>query len=79
VLQEQLAIAAGTAEGLKALGLIRPEYVWLPNSASTTTQWLIANGYRQDVQTERSFVAVRTDLPRVMPYIGTSSACFPGP
>ena len=56
-----------------------PEYVWLPNDSTATAKWLLANGYREDVRTERSFVAARSDLPPLTPYLGTSSGCFPGP
>jgi hypothetical protein len=79
VLHEQLAISAGTAEGFKALARIQPEYVWLPNSAPGVAKWLTDNGYRQEIQTKRSFVAVRGDLPPLTAYAGSSSGCFPGP
>jgi hypothetical protein len=79
-LQEQFAIAAGAPEGLAALERISPEYVWLPSPhGDRTAAWLVDHGYRLDVQTSRSFVAVRADLPRVMPVATAGSDCFPGP
>jgi hypothetical protein len=78
-LQEQHAIAEGSPEGVRALERIRPEYVWLPTSSTVAAKWLLANGYREEVRTDRSFVAARTDLPPLTAYTGTSSGCFPGP
>jgi hypothetical protein len=79
VLHEQLAIAAGAPEGVAALERIRPEYVWLPAESSTAANWLREHGYREAVRTERSFVAVREDLPLPSPLTGQTSGCFPGP
>ena len=77
---EQQAIAQGKPEGLAALGRIAPEYVWLPTEAAATARWLPANGYRMEVQTPRSFIAVRRDLPPLPGRVAdASSTCFPGP
>jgi hypothetical protein len=80
-LDEHAAILAGAPEGLQLLSRWRPEYVWLPATSAATKTWLGENGYRYDVETERSFVAVRADLPRLTPALPPSVAepmCFPG-
>jgi len=77
---EQQAIVEGTPAGIAALERIAPEYVWLPSAATATARWLTTNGYRLEVQTPRSFIAVRQDLPALPGHVATaSSGCFPGP
>jgi hypothetical protein len=80
-LREQLAIALGRPDGLAALERLRPEYVWLPWSPSRpTAEWLETHGYRLDVRTDRSFVAVRDDVPRIeagAPAPDADQLCFP--
>jgi hypothetical protein len=78
-LEEQLGIARGTADGLGALARITPEYVWLPSESTAAAAWLRGHGYRQDVATGRSFVAVRGDLPPLQARPAHRSDCFPGP
>ena len=79
-LAEQQAIVEGKPAGLAALGRIAPEYVWLPSEATAAAGWLMANGYRMEVQTQRSFIAVRQDLPSLPGRVAdASSTCFPGP
>jgi hypothetical protein len=78
-LNEQLAIARGDERGIKALERIKPDYVWLPSRATATAGWLTRNGYRMDVKTKRSYVAVRADLPPLAAWTGMPSGCFPGP
>lgn len=59
-IQTQFSIARGDAAGLAALQQMSPDYVWLPNARSAATKdWLKRNGYRIDVDTPLSFVAVR--------------------
>jgi hypothetical protein len=77
--REQLAIVDGTPDGLAALARLAPDYVWLPAFSATTAQWLRANGYREDIRTRRSFIAVRSDLMPLTPWAGRASGCFPGP
>ncbi|MGE4054712.1 MAG: hypothetical protein AB7F99_07935 [Vicinamibacterales bacterium] len=78
-LDEQRAILLGEPKGFAALERIRPEYVWLPiDEGRATRDWLQANGYRIDVETSRSFVAVREDLPALVDSDPVVSACFPG-
>ncbi len=75
-LDEQDAVARGTPEGLAYLAAQRPEYVWLPRSADNVKHALAASGYRLDVVSEASFVAVRDDRP-VLTTAEPMPACFP--
>jgi hypothetical protein len=80
-LREHAAIMRGDPEGLRVLDEWRAEYVWLPNSAQRARAWLTAHGYRLDVETAASFVAVRDDLPKVSFVRETKIShnfCFPG-
>lgn len=77
--KEEAAIVEGTLDGLTALRRLTPDYVWLPASSQTTAGWLVTHGYRQDVKTAQSFIAVRRDLPPLQAWSGTPSGCFPGP
>ena len=75
------AVLAGTARGLEVLSNWNPEYVWLPASSAATRDWLLANGYRLDVETDRSIVAVRGDQPRLPAPVSDAwevKGCFPG-
>jgi hypothetical protein len=74
----QLGVATGTREGLHALAQMQPQFVWLP-AWSPARRWLLEHGYRLDVKTTRSFVAVRGDVPPLSAWQGRSSGCFPGP
>jgi hypothetical protein len=76
---EQLGIEFNDPAGIAALARIRPDYVWLPTKARAAADWLQHHGYREDVRTARSFVAVRGDLPPLQAWHGTPTACFPGP
>jgi hypothetical protein len=78
-LAEHHAIVDGAAVGFETLAAWQPEYVWLPATSRTTREWLIANGFRVEVDTPRSFVAVRHDVPRLGPPGPTVSTrpCFP--
>jgi len=76
--EQQVAIAFGDAAGLRALERLSPEYVWLPLARSRRTlDWIRNQRYRIDIQTPQSFVAVRDDLPRVVPVSIMSTGCFP--
>lgn len=77
-LAEHQAILDGTPAGLAALDAWRAEYVWLPASSRRTKDWLAAHGYRIEVNTTRSFVAVRADLPPLPQGSTQSRPCFPG-
>lgn len=56
----------------------RPDYAWYPAGLTELRQWLLQHGYRIDLATGESFVAVRSDLP-VLPVLRTGRAfgCFP--
>lgn len=76
VLDLDTAVEIGDPAGLAFLEATQPEYVWLPQTASQTHAWLQSRGYRQDISTPRSIVAVRGDLP-ALPSGPPASACFP--
>ncbi len=78
-LAEHDRILAGTPDGLDVLAGWNAEYVWLPGTSATTRDWLTSNGYRIDVETERSFLAVRADLPQLPGghRAGPDRRCFP--
>jgi hypothetical protein len=79
-LNEHGDILAGSPVGIAALEAWRPEYAWLPATSGRTREWLATHGYRIEVETPKSFVAVRDDLP---PLAGSGSRptgarrCFP--
>jgi hypothetical protein len=79
-LREHDAILSGSPEGIAALEGWQAEYVWLPAGSTGTRDWLLAHGYRLDFQSDRSFVAVRRDLPPLRSASGlpASAPCFPG-
>jgi hypothetical protein len=79
-LLEHDAIVRGTELAFPVLAEWQAEYVWLPTRSAGTRAWLLANGYRIDKETDRSFVAVRQDLPSLTAPNGKShpgAACFP--
>jgi hypothetical protein len=79
VLRNHDQMDAGTPEGLAYLQSLNPDYVWLPSWWTRVRGWLATHGYRIDVDTARSFVAVRSDLPVVMVSDRPLGGCFPGP
>ena len=77
VVTEQLSAAHGGDEGLRWLSRERPEYLWLAlPAADRTASWAAQHGYRIDLRTDRSFIAVRTDLPPIRT-AAPAPACFP--
>jgi hypothetical protein len=79
-LLQHARVLAGAPEGLAALDRWQADYVWLPAASEQTAAWLASHGYRIDVETPRSRVAVRADRPRlpaVPPQPGVRP-CFPG-
>jgi hypothetical protein len=81
-LDEHGAILAGSPAGIAALASWRAEYAWLPATSIRTREWLATHGYRIEVVTAKSFVAVRNDLPAlaVSPSSSPSAGarrCFP--
>jgi hypothetical protein len=69
----------GTLEGRAYLRRLDPDYVWLPSGFTNLRDWLPSQGYRIDIDTPRSFVAVRAGLPMVSVSDAPLPACFPGP
>jgi hypothetical protein len=80
VIREQLALGFGDPSAFGVFDRVRPEYVWLDASrAQRTRRWLAQHDYRIDIDTGRSFLAVRSDLPAVARVAVEASGCFPGP
>jgi hypothetical protein len=80
VLDEQQKIAYGDPDALGRLQASSPEYAWLPQGHTDRAKpWFTSHGYRIDVNTPLSFVAVRQDLPRVPHVAAGAGPCFPGP
>lgn len=79
VLANHDAMAAATPEGIAYLQRLNPTYVWVPASLARLRDWLKTHGYRLDIQTAQSFVAVREDQPTLHASDATLSGCFPGP
>jgi hypothetical protein len=79
VLSGHEAMNAATPEGVAYLQRLNPEYVWLPARYSALRDWLQTHGYRIDLQTPDSFVAVRANQPTLSMSAGSSTPCFPGP
>jgi hypothetical protein len=80
-LAEHDAILYGAPAGFQTLERWQAEYVWLPAMSGATKRWLQQHGYRIDVESDRSFIAVRVDLPRldrVRMTSGNGRGCFPG-
>jgi hypothetical protein len=74
------AILAGTDAGFRALENWNAEYVWLPARSMATKTWLVSHGYRLELDTPISFVAVRSDLPALYRQSAATSdvrRCFP--
>lgn len=77
---EQRAVAAGLSEGRRFLTHHRPEYVWFPQKNAALKAVLADVGYRFDIETEGSYIAVRSDLPALLEVsVPATSRCFPEP
>ena len=77
ILRWHQAVERGESQALERLASMSPDYVWLPSAQSAARDWLVAKGYRLDVVTPRSFIAVRSDLPRLAAPANASGGCFP--
>ena len=75
----QFDLERGDPEGLRLLDRERPEYVWMPTAHDRLLAALPAHGYRIDVQTKESYIAVRQDLARLHLPTREPSGCFPAP
>jgi hypothetical protein len=76
VIDIDAAVRNGLALGFAFLDETRPEYVWLPPAMISTHAWLQQHGYRQDIITAQSIIAVREDRP-VLTAGPPVSRCFP--
>jgi hypothetical protein len=71
------AVERGDTAALQRLADLAPEYVWLPASRQAARAGLVSRGYRIDVETPGSFVAVRSDLGVLAAAAPPLSSCFP--
>jgi hypothetical protein len=76
---EQSAVYEAEPAGIAFLERSRPEYVWFRQSEQALKNWLTNHGYRLDVDTPDSFIAVRSDLPRLLTPSPQEPGCFPAP
>lgn len=76
---EQWAVGAAEPEGVAFLQRTNPEYVWFRQSDRSLKEWLAANGYRLDIDTPESFIAVRRDLEPLHNPGPQTFGCFPSP
>jgi hypothetical protein len=79
LLADHSALYRAAPEGMAFFTRLDPDYVWLPNSHAALRDWLISAGYRVDVQTPESFIAVRADRPRLYARPASTDRCFPAP
>ena len=77
VIQLNRAAEHGDRAALARMASLGTDYVWLPSTRTDARAWLEANGYRVDVDTGLSFIAARSELPRVRGGKPTLAACFP--
>jgi hypothetical protein len=71
------SVERGDREAIRRLQSLGTEYVWLPASRAAARAALENEGYRIDVQTPASFIAVRRDLPVVTVRSRPLPPCFP--
>jgi hypothetical protein len=72
----QREVVRDSAEGREWILRTSPELVWMPLTAGRA-DWLRAHGYRIDIATPQSLLAVRSDQPPVAPSL-PQAPCFPG-
>jgi hypothetical protein len=81
-LREFHEVANGSPLGLRIVARDRPEYIWMMASRHLLRTQLLDAGYRIDLSTPESFIAVRNDLPVLLPAADSPvrlEPCFPGP
>jgi hypothetical protein len=71
------AAESGEPDASQRMFEIAPEFVWLPSSRSAIRALLEQHGYRVDVDTGTSFIAVRADLPQLPTNSPALPDCFP--
>ena len=79
LLSAHFALYEAAPDGLIFFERLDPDYVWLPNTKGRLREWLVSHGYRVDVQTPQSFIAVRHGWPPLRQVPASARACFPGP
>ena len=77
MIQVNRAAEYGDSAALTHMASLGTDYVWLPSDRTAARAWLEANGYRVDLDTGRSFIAARGDLPSIGLKQPPLSACFP--
>jgi hypothetical protein len=77
VIQEQWAVGSAGPEGIAFLLSSKPEYVWFRQSDWSLKQWLSGNGYRLDIETAESYIAVRQDVKPLQSAVPQTVGCFP--
>jgi hypothetical protein len=77
VIAEQDAVEKAEPEGLAFLQRTRPEYLWFRQSSVRLKSWAAGNGYRLDIDTPASFVAVREDVAPLRDPGPQTFGCFP--
>jgi len=77
VIQLNRAAEHGDRAALARMASLGTDYVWLPSTRTEARAWLEANGYRVDVETPASFIAVRGDLRKLAAAGNVSPPCFP--
>ena len=70
-------VESGDEATIARLVRLGPEYVWLRSKLLPTRRALVTHGYRVDVDTGASFIAVRADLPVLSASASPLPACFP--
>jgi hypothetical protein len=73
----QSEMERGSAKGLALLRAEKPEYVWMRSRRQVLREALPKLGYRLDVSTPDSFIAVRNDRPPLRSVVPQASGCFP--
>jgi hypothetical protein len=71
------SVERGDDAAIARLIRLGPEYVWLRSNLLSTRRALVNGGYRVDVDTGTSFIAVRADVPALSASASPLPACFP--
>jgi hypothetical protein len=77
VLAWNRAAENGDTAALARMMALAPEYAWLPATRHAARAALTSHGYRIDVETPASFIAVRPDQPPLEKSGHISPPCFP--
>jgi hypothetical protein len=78
VLASHYQLYDGSPAGLAYLERLAPDYIWLPAAHTRVREWAASHGYRIDLETAESFVAVHNDRARVRAPARAPGRCFPG-